>query len=191
MGTSFDGFLNNVGNALREARGDVRKFADFAEETIANGLFEAFKYQYLADAIKPLYDELSKAFIDGTATEDYLDKWKRTFENTMKEANDRLEQIGETAGVDPYYDSATTQTGKSGAFSAMSQEQGTKLEGLFVSGQMHWASIDEHSEDILESMRVAENHLAKIEENTGDCAKELKEVKEEIKKLNRDGLKVK
>lgn len=191
MGTSFDGFLNNVGNALREARGDVRKFADFAEETIANGLFEAFKYQYLADAIKPLYDELSKAFIDGTATEDYLDKWKRTFENTMKEANDRLEQIGETAGVDPYYDSATTQTGKSGAFSAMSQEQGTKLEGLFVSGQMHWASIDEHSEDISESMRVAENHLAKIEENTGDCAKELKEVKEEIKKLNRDGLKVK
>lgn len=191
MGTSFDGFLNNVGNALHEARGDVRKFANFAEETIANGLFEAFKYQYLADAIKPLYDELSKAFIDGTATEDYLDKWKRTFENTMKEANDRLEQIGETAGVDPYYDSATTQTGKSGAFSAMSQEQGTKLEGLFVSGQMHWASIDEHSEDISESMRVAENHLAKIEENTGDCAKELKEVKEEIKKLNRDGLKVK
>lgn len=191
MGTSFDGFLNNVGNALREARGDVRKFADFAEETIANGLFEAFKYQYLADAIKPLYDELSKAFIDGTATEDYLDEWKRTFENTMKEANDHLEQIGETAGVDPYYDSATTQTGKSGAFSAMSQEQGTKLEGLFVSGQMHWASIDERSEDISESMRVAENHLAKIEENTGDCAKELKEVKEEIKKLNRDGLKVK
>ena len=191
MGTSFDGFLNNVGNALREARGDVRKFADFAEETIANGLFEAFKYQYLADAINPLYDELSKAFIDGTATEDYLDEWKRTFENTMKEANDHLEQIGETAGVDPYYDSATTQTGKSGAFSAMSQEQGTKLEGLFVSGQMHWASIDERSEDISESMRVAENHLAKIEENTGDCAKELKEVKEEIKKLNRDGLKVK
>ena len=191
MGTSFDGFLNNVGNALREARGDVRKFADFAEETIANGLFEAFKYQYLADAIKPLYDELSKAFIDGTATEDYLDEWKRTFENTMKEANDHLEQIGETAGVDPYYDSATTQTGKSGAFSAMSQEQGTKLEGLFVSGQMHWASIDERSEDISESMRVAENHLAKIEENTGDCAKELKEVKEEIRKLNRDGLKVK
>ena len=73
----------------------------------------------------------------------------------------------------------------------MNQEQGTKLEGLFVSGQMHWASIDEHAEDMSETMSIAEAHLARIEENTETCAKELKEIKEEVKKQNRDGIKVK
>lgn len=191
MGNSFDGFLNNVANVLREARGDVSRFSKFAEETIAEALFNSFKYQYLAEALRPFYDELSGAFIDGTATEDYLDEWKRRFEETMKDSADRLEAMEQVAGIESSLSGGVSQTGKSGAFTAMNQEQGTKLEGLFVSGQMHWASIDEYSEDVSKSMRVAENHLAKIEENTGDCAKELKEVKEEIKKLNRDGLKVK
>ena len=191
MGNSFDGFLNNVANVLREARGDVSRFSKFTEETIAEALFNSFKYQYLAEALRPFYDELSGVFINGTATEDYLDEWKRRFEETMKDSADRLEAMEQVAGIESSLSGGVSQTGKSGAFTAMNQEQGTKLEGLFVSGQMHWASIDEYSEDVSKSMRVAENHLAKIEENTGDCAKELKEVKEEIKKLNRDGLKVK
>lgn len=73
----------------------------------------------------------------------------------------------------------------------MSQEQGTKLEGLFVSGQMHWASIDERMQDVSEQMGAAVDHLRRIEENTGASAKHLGEIKDEIKKIVRDGLKMK
>ena len=191
MGTSFDGFLGNVKNALRNARGDVAQFASFAEDTIAEALMNAFAYQYLADSLKPLYDELSQAFIDGAATEEYLTAWKERFQKTMETETERVKQMGETAGVD-IYSSRTSQSGKSGAFSqSITYDQASKLEGLFVSGQMHWSAIDEHAEDISEKMSTAESHLAKIEENTENCAKELKEVKEEIKKLNRDGIKMK
>ena len=73
----------------------------------------------------------------------------------------------------------------------MSQEQGTKLEGLFTSGQMHWASMDGRLENVEEKMGIAESHLARIVENTGTSASHLGEIKEQIKKIIRDGLKMK
>jgi hypothetical protein len=73
----------------------------------------------------------------------------------------------------------------------MSQEQGTKLEGLFTSGQMHWASIDEQMQDVSEQMGTAVDHLRRIEENTGNSARHLDEIKNDIKKIIRDGLKMK
>ena len=43
-----------------------------------------------------------------------------------------------------------TQSGRSGAFTAMTQDQGTKLEGLMTSLQMHGASIDEKLDNVSE-----------------------------------------
>lgn len=190
MGTSFDGFLTNVRNALRDARGDMRQFADFTEDVISEALLNAFMYQQLAKALEPLYNDLFEHLIDGTADKDYLADWKENFQNVLSSETEKLKDLGDELGVD-VFSGGTSQTGKSGAFTAMNQEQGTKLEGLFVSGQMHWASIDEHTEDMSETMSIAETHLARIEENTETCAKELKEIKEEVKKQNRDGIKVK
>ena len=77
----------------------------------------------------------------------------------------------------------TTQAGKAGAFTTMTHEQGTKLEGLFTSGQMHWANIDDRVEDVSAKMDIASEHLRKIEENTGDCKDSLSAIKEDIKKI--------
>ena len=73
----------------------------------------------------------------------------------------------------------------------MTQEQGTKPDGMFVSGLQHWSSMDESLETVAERMSVAESHLARISENTGTSAEHLGEIKEEIRKIVRDGLKVK
>ena len=54
---------------------------------------------------------------------------------------------------------------------------------------MHTASIDEKMEDVSEKMSQAAERLRKIEENTGRTADTLDEVKEEIKKIIRDGIK--
>ena len=86
---------------------------------------------------------------------------------------------------------STTQTGRAGGFAAMSQDQGTKLEGMFTSGLNHWVSIDEKTEDVAGRMASAEGHLAKIAENTGKSAGFLSEIKEDIKRIIRDGLRMK
>lgn len=186
MGTSFDSFLENVKSALASARGDVGDFADFTEDTIAEALLNSFMYKDLAKAIEPLYDELSEHMVDGTADKAYLDNWKNRFQAAMEAANDRLEDIAETTGIDVFDDSGTSQSGRSGGFEAMTQEQGTKLEGLFTSGQMHWASIDEKMDALSDGLSAATDHLQHIEENTGYC----KVMSEDIKKMIRDGLKM-
>lgn len=190
MGVSFDSFLSNAKDALKEMRSDISKLGEFTDDTLSEAVLNAFMYQDLSKVLQPLYNELSEAFINGTADKYYLSDWRERFEEAMQEAGERLDAMADAAGVD--LDSGgTSQNGKSGSFDAMSQDQGTKLEGLFVSGQMHWASIDERMEDVSEQMGVAIDHLQKIEENTGTSAKHLAEINNYIKKMERDGIKVK
>ena len=73
----------------------------------------------------------------------------------------------------------------------MTQDHGTKLEGLFVSGQMHWASIDEKMTDVADQLGRAGDTLRRIEENTGANAKTAAVILDKMKELIRDGIKVK
>lgn len=100
MGTTFDNFLSSVKDCLYEARGDVQKFADFAEDTIAEGLLNAFMYKQLANMMEPLFNELSAALVDGTANKDYLTNWKERFNNELAKATELMNQISKDTGID-------------------------------------------------------------------------------------------
>lgn len=190
MGVSFDSFLSNAKDALKEMRSDISKLGEFTEDTLAEAVLNAFMYHDLSKVLQPLYNELSEAFIDGTADKDYLSDWRERFEKAMQEAGERLDAMADASGID--LDSGgTSQSGKSGAFTSMSQEQAGKLEGLFVSGQMHWSSMDDKLTDVTRQMDEAGDHLRQIATNTGSSAQSLVEIKEDIKKMIRDGLKVK
>lgn len=191
MGVSFDSFLSNAKDALKEMRGDISKLGEFTEDTLANAILNGFMYRDLAKVLEPLYNELSDAFIDGTADAAYLEDWRRRFEEVMAAAGNRLDEIADAAGVDLNGGSGTSQSGKAGGFAALSQDQGTKLEGLFVSVQMHTASIDEQMEDVSDKMTQAAERLRKIEENTGKAADTLETMSDDIKKIIRDGIKTK
>ena len=190
MGVSFDSFLSNAKDALKEMRSDISKLGEFTEDTLAEAVLNAFMYHDLSKVLQPLYNELSEAFIGGTADKDYLSDWRERFEQAMQEAGERLDAMADASGID--LDSGgTSQSGKSGAFTSMSQEQAGKLEGLFVSGQMHWSSMDDKLTDVTRQMDEAGDHLRQIATNTGSSAQSLVEIKEDIKKMIRDGLKVK
>ena len=140
--------------------------------------------------------KLNKARTNGEITDaEYrkrLDELKKEYDNYVNSAKSDIEQL-RNAGIINSVDKngGTTQSGKVGAFTTMSQDQATKLEGLFVSGQMHWASIDDRVEDVAAKMSAAQEHLRKIELNTGSSAQSLKDIKEEMRKITRDGVKVK
>lgn len=190
MGVSFDSFLSNAKDALKEMRSDISKLGEFTEDTLAEAVLNAFMYHDLSKVLQPLYNELSEAFIGGTADKDYLSDWRERFEQAMQEAGERLDAMADASGID--LDSGgTSQSGKSGAFTSMSQEQAGKLEGLFVNGQMHWSSMDDKLTDVTRQMDEAGDHLRQIATNTGSSAQSLVEIKEDIKKMIRDGLKVK
>ena len=86
-------------------------------------------------------------------------------------------------------DGGTTQSGRAGAYTALSQDQGTKLEGLFVSVQGHVSNIDSTFENVAERMNAAEGHLAKISENTASSAGALAKLQAMVERIIRDGIK--
>ena len=88
-------------------------------------------------------------------------------------------------------DKGSSQSGKAGSYNAMSQDQGTKLEGLFVSVQGHVANIDNIVENVAERMSAAEGYLAQIAENTKSNAASAEEIKELLIKIARDGIRTK
>ncbi len=195
----FDSFLNSLYGL---ANGSEKVFDEIAEnwqemvnKMAVNNLVGA-KFQKNLETWYENLAKLNKVRTSGEITDaEYrkrLDALKQEYENYVKSARNDIEQL-RNEGIIKETDKTggTTQSGKSGAFMTMSQDQGTKLEGLFVSGQMHWASIDDRVEDITVRMSDAQGHLKKIEDNTGSSAQSLKDIKEEMKKITRDGVKVK
>ena len=189
MGVSFDGFLSNSAAALKKMRGDVSELGKFTEDTLAEAILNGFMYRDLAKVLEPLYNELTDAFIDGTADASYLEQWRLRYEEVMKAAGDRLDAIAGAAGVDLNGGSGTSQTGKAGAYTAMSQDQGTKLEGIGVSIQLHTASIDDKMDDVSTRMSEAQESLRKIESNTAKSAEMLEQIADDIAVIKRDGIK--
>lgn len=195
----FDSFLNSLYGL---ANGSEKVFDEIAEnwqemvnKMAVNNLVGA-KFQKNLETWYENLAKLNKARTSGEITDaEYrkrLDALKQEYEDYVKSARNDIEQL-RNEGIIKETDKTggTTQSGKSGAFMTMSQDQGTKLEGLFVNGQMHWASIDDRVEDITVRMSDAQGHLKKIEDNTGSSAQSLKDIKEEMKKITRDGVKVK
>lgn len=195
----FDSFLNSLYGL---ANGSEKVFDEIAEnwqemvnKMAVNNLVGA-KFQKNLETWYENLAKLNKARTSGEITDaEYrkrLDALKQEYEDYVKSARNDIEQL-RNEGIIKETDKTggTTQSGKSSAFMTMSQDQGTKLEGLFVSGQMHWASIDDRVEDITVRMSDAQGHLKKIEDNTGSSAQSLKDIKEEMKKITRDGVKVK
>lgn len=188
-GYTWDGFLNKYKEMLKDAESTTEDFADFINSTISDALTEAFVNEVLQEDIKALYDYIADAAPDGL-DEDEIEAIRKMNEAIAEKGVDWRDAMIQAGFIDT--DSGgTTQTGKSGSFNAMSQEQGTKLEGMFTSGLMHWASMDEQIQDVSAQMGTAVDHLQRIEENTGNSARHLDEIKNDIKKIIRDGLKMK
>lgn len=195
----FSDFLNSLYGLADGSEKVFDEIADNWQEMVnrmaVNNLVGA-KFQKNLEAWYENLAKLNEARTNGEITdEEYrkrLDALKEEYDNYVKDAKNDIEQL-RNEGIIKETDKTggTTQTGRSGAFMTMSQDQATKLEGLFVSGQMHWASIDDRVEDIAVRMSDAQGHLKKIEDNTGSSAQSLKDIKEEMKKITRDGVKVK
>ena len=192
----FDDFLSSL-YALASGSKDVFKEIEENWQTMVNKMavnnLVGAKFQKNLEKWYERLAKLNEERVDGKITDaefrKRLDALKEQYESYVNSAKNDIEQL-RNEGIIKETDKGTTQQGKSGAFTAMSQDQATKLEGLFVSGQMHWASIDDRVEDVAKRMSAAQEHLRKIEENTGNSAASLKEIGADVKKMIRDGVKV-
>ena len=188
-GYTWDGFLEKYKEMVRSAEDITEELGDFISETVTDALIESFVNEELKDDIKELYEYIADAAADGISEEE-----KAHIEAMNSAIADKAESwreaMTDSGMIDPG-SYGTSQSGRAGAYTAMSQEQGTKLEGLWTTSAMHLSSMDEKMQDVSAQMGTAVDSLRRIEENTGNSAKHLGEIKDDIKKIIRDGLKMK
>lgn len=190
-GISFDGmyssFIDNLMNmkyGAKDAAEDISEY--FMRAMLSNKIGEMY-----SDKLKGWWEKFGRAMEDNELTEAERNALMEEYMQYMDEALALRDNLAAATGYDKTQQGGTSQSAKAGGFTAMTQDQGTKLDGMFTSGLQHWSSMDDGLESVVEKMDTAEGHLARIAENTGVSAGHLGELKEVIKKMIRDGLKVK
>ena len=188
--TSFDGIRSGMKDLLKDFETDSKDVIASVDEFMENAILKSIVNGTYSDELKKWQETFAEFMSDGILSKEEADTLRTRYSDIFERARAKKEEMFDTAGITEEGKS-TTQTGRAGGFSAMSQDQGTKLEGMFTSGLNHWVSIDEKTEDVAGRMASAEGHLAKIAENTGKSAGFLGEIKEDIKRIIRDGLRMK
>ena len=190
-GISFDGmyssFIDNLMNmkyGAKDAAEDISEY--FMRAMLSNKIGEMY-----SEKLKGWWEKFGKAMEDNDLTEAERNSLADEYMQYVDEALAIRDNLAAATGYDKTQQGGTTQSAKAGGYTAMTYDQGTKLEGMFTGGLQHWSSMDDRLESVSEKMDTAEGHLAHIAENTGVSAGHLGEIKDEIKKIIRDGLKVK
>lgn len=188
---SFDSLYSNFIDTLMDMDASAEDFAGNMEEYLMRAVLSDKVGELFKTRLDEWYKDFAGAMEDGMLSDEEIGRLRAEYDAIVKGAITERDNLANAIGYEGDGEKGKTQSGKAGSFNAMSQEQGTKLEGLFTSGQMHWASIDEKMGDVSEQMGAAADSLRRIEENTGNSAKHLADIKEDIRKMIRDGLKMK
>ena len=117
-----------------------------------------------SDKLKGWWEKFGKAMEDNDLTEAERKALRDEYMKYVEEAIALRDNLSRGHGYDN--SGGTSQSAKTGGFSAMTQDRGTKLDGMFTSGLQHWSSIDEKMESVIDKMNTAEGHLARIEGRT-------------------------
>lgn len=201
LSSTFGSLGDSVLDRVRDmAKGVTGVYGDMCDDISSKleELAEQVVYSlFFADKFDKLQDDLKSIYASGKSEEDIaydvmdlLDDFYSDIGSNMDAAEAWMEEFAKRAeemGYDLWKPDATTQSGKAGASTTMTQDQGTKLEGLMTSLQMHGASVDDKMDDIAEGLGSSLDALNRIAKNT-DTLPQILALWQAIK---RDGLKAK
>lgn len=188
-GMTFDSMYDSFVDTLLDMEATTEDFADNISEYFMRAMLSNKIGEIYAGDLEKWWKKFGEAMEDNDLDEIERNALSEEYMRYVEEAMRLRDQLAAATGYDKIGDGGSGQTGKAGSFNAMSQDQGTKLEGLFVSVQGHVSNIDTVVEDVAGKMAMAEGHLAKIEEHTGRSAELLDKIKEIIEVIKRDGIK--
>lgn len=189
-GLSFDSMYDSFIDQLMDMEASTEDFADNISEYFMRAMLSNKIGEMYADKLEGWWKKFGKAMEDNDLTEAERNALSEEYMKYVEEAMKLRDQLAAATGYGSE-NKVSSQSGKAGSYNAMSQDQGTKLEGLFVSVQSHVANIDAIVENVAERMSAAEGYLAQIAENTKSNAASAEEIKELLIKIARDGIRTK
>ena len=198
FGALGDGIMDAVTQAVRGSEDALSVLADHGAsilenlgQQIAYSLFFADKFDSLEKDLKDVYGSGKGEEAIAEDAMGLLGEFYAGIGNDIETAREWMEAWQEKAssmGFDLWNDTDSVQTGKAGTFATLTQDQGTKLEGLFISVRAHEASIDENVEDMADGLANAVSHLQGIKDNTEKANEKLDGIMEQLERINREGI---
>lgn len=186
-GITFDSMYDSFVDQLMDMDASAEDFADNISKYFMRAMLSNKIGEMYAGDLDGWWKRFGEAMMDNNLSELERNSLANEYMGYVEAAIKLRDQLAAATG---YGDegSGSSQSGKAGSFNAMSQDQGTKLEGLFISSQGHIANIDSIAEDVAAKMSVAEGYLARIADNTEANAVTAEEIKELLIKIARDGI---
>lgn len=188
-GLTFDGLYDSFIDQLMDMSASAEDIMDNLSEYFMRAMLSNKIGELYADKLEAWWRKFGEAMKDNDLTDAERHALSEEYMGYVEEAMKLRDSMAAATGYEGD-DKGSSQTGKAGSFNAMSQDQGTKLEGLFTSELGHVSHIDGIVEDVAAKMSVAEGYLAKIADNTEANALTAKEIKELLIKIARDGIKM-
>lgn len=201
FGDLGNNMVSAVTTAIREGRDALEVFSNDVAKVFER-LGEQLLYSlFFADAFKQLEQELTKIYDSkGQLTEEelnnrvsrLLDSFFRGREGDIRRGEHFAKAYKEKA-KEKGYNIWSSDQGKGqqqaqrGAFTTMTQDQASKLEGMFTSGQVHWSNIDATLTELLKQSSDWTDIFSRIAHNTSY----IEPIYNVLLRLRDEGIKVK
>lgn len=199
FGPLGDSLTNSIANAFSNGLDAAQEFKKGVTDVLADLARQMVYSLFLKDRLDRLQEDIKKVYMtEGISerdiarrTTDLIGAFFRGLGSRIDAANKFQEDFWRNAEQNGFNrpGDAARQQGRTGAYTTMSQEQGTKLEGLFTSAQDHLSSMDRKMNDFDTAMGRALEILGAIAANTAYC-KLLEDVVEHFERLERNGMKM-
>ena len=191
MGENFDAFVNNFATALAKSQGNVAQFAEYTEDKIKTALFNSFKYQFLAEQLKPLYEDMSEVLNQGVDNldENKVNQIAQQFNQVFRTSSKKLENLSKQLGTNLYDENAqqTSHNSLKGAVKGITEQQADLLAGQF--GGLRLAQLETNKinkQGFAETMAQTSKMIGiqlEIQHNTRRTADNTDAMKESLKNI--------
>lgn len=209
-GISFESVRSSFLDMLMDMDSSTADFADNFEKYMQKAMLNSMLSESYNGRLREWYDSFAEAMEEktewrtgqgrrgrnrykvtteaaGVLSQTEYDALKDSWDSIVSDALAERDAMKEIFGWKG--DPASSQSGRSGAFTAMTQEQGTLLEGLFTSLQDHASGMHKLLEELAKSRKEDHDLLVSITENTAYC-RYLESINEIMEYFRNNGIEV-
>ena len=209
-GISFESVRSSFLDMLMDMDSSTADFADNFEKYMQKAMLNSMLSESYNGRLREWYDSFAEAMEEKTewrtgqgrrgrnrykVTTEAAGVLSQTEHDMLKDSWDSIvnDALAERDAMKEIFgwqgDPASSQSGRSGAFTTMTQEQGTLLEGLFTSLQDHASGMHKLLEELAKSRKEDHDLLVSITENTAYC-RYLESINEIMEYFRNNGIEV-
>ena len=189
-GISLSEFENSYLSMMMDLDSTNEDFADNLEKYLQTSIFRSLIAEKYKGQIQSLYDSFYESGKDGltqTEVENLRKQQQELADAMLADRENMMKAFGWSADGNS---SSSSQSGRTGAVTTLTEETGGKIEGSLNVVVDHLSGMDDKLTDISKNSFESIGALNRIAENS-DYLKRLDDVVDELEKQNRDGIKLK